>query len=110
MDLNGTWKENNGSTSYQKAVIEGNVISIYWIDEEDRSESIYWIGTVDKPAENITTANEYKWESVRDKDKTDTALLASQDDTKVFTYKNGKISYMQSMLGIKKIREIEKMY
>ena len=109
LDLNGTWKENNGSTSYQKAIIDGNTISIYWIDEEDKSESIYWIGTVDIPGEGITTASEYKWESKRDKEKTDTALLASQDDTKIFTYKNGKISYMQSMLGIKKIREIEKI-
>lgn len=95
-NLTGVWtsEENNGS--YQEAIISENTIEINWVSDGGITKSIYWIGTYTAPNEAV---DEYSWVSERDKEKTDSALLASTDDTKDFTYANGKISYEVSALG-----------
>lgn len=96
LDLTGTWTQENAGDSYQEAVITNDTIDIYWISDSDSTRSIYWAGTYEASTESV---DEYEWTSERDTDKTDMALLASSDDTKDFTYKDGKISYEVSMLG-----------
>lgn len=96
--LTGEWEQSNqedGPGSTHVATIVGETISIYWVSE-DNSKSLYWAGTVHVPdsAEGVFT-----WESVNDKSKTDSALLASPADTKVFTYSDGVISYEASALN-----------
>lgn len=95
-DLTGTWAEEGESDTYQEAIITDDTIEIYWISESESMRSIYWSGTYEAPAEKT---DEFSWTSERDAGKTDTALLASQDDTKEFTYKDGKINYEVSMMG-----------
>ena len=57
---------------------------------------MYWAGSFEAP----TTADEpYSWESKNDHDKTDSALMASSDDTKKFTYEKNQISYEASAMG-----------
>jgi hypothetical protein len=98
LDLTGDWHQTNSNseTSYQDATITGDTIEVYWIDEEGDSKSLYWAGTYIAPTDAV---DDYSWDSSNDKSKTDTALLASGDDTKTFTYKNGVISYSVSALG-----------
>ena len=96
LDLTGTWTQENAGDSYQEAVITDDTINIYWISDSDSTRSIYWAGTYKVPSESV---DGYEWTSERDAAKTDFALLASPDDTKNFTYKDGKISYEVSMLG-----------
>ena len=106
-DLTGEWKQTNSAsdTDYQTAVITGDTIEIYWVSETDESKSLYWAGTFTAP----TTADEpYTWESTNDHTKTDSAILASTDETKSFTYENGQISYEVSMLGTTKTTHLEK--
>ena len=104
-DLTGTWKSEENDGSYQEAVITTDRIEINWVSDGGDTKSIYWIGTYEAPTEAV---DEYSWTSERNKEETDTALLASTDDTKDFTYKDGVISYEASALGTTKTVELTK--
>ena len=104
-DLTGTWTQVDHEEAYQQAIISDGIIEIDWISEEDGMNAIYWIGTYTAPTEEV---DEYKWTSERDKAATDTALFASTDDTKDFTYSNGTISYSASAMGITTTVVLEK--
>ena len=104
-DLTGTWKSEDNDGSYQEAVISEGRIEINWVSDGGDTKSIYWIGTYEAPTEAV---DEYSWTSERNKEETDTALLASTDDTKDFTYKDGVISYEASALGTTKTVELTK--
>jgi hypothetical protein len=97
-DLTGTWKQTNSASedSYQEAEISGDVISINWVTDNGDTKSIYWIGTFTPPT-NATTP--YTWTSTRDQEATASAMLASQDETKEFTFQDDTISYSASALG-----------
>lgn len=106
-NLTGQWKQTNSDSpdSYQTATISGNTIEVFWYTESDQTSALYWAGTFDAP----TTVDEpYIWNSVNDKEKTSTAMLASGDDTKTFTYESGKISYSVSALGVTTTVTLEK--
>lgn len=98
-DLTGDWKQanSNSETSYQTATISGSTIEVYWYDAATETKALYWAGTYTAP----TDATEpYTWESENDTEKTSTALMASGDATKTFTYEKGEITYDVSMMGV----------
>lgn len=106
-DLSGQWKQVNGDSeqSFYGAVVEGEVIEIYWVTDNGDSRSLYWSGTVVPPE----TADEpYTWESQNDKSRTEHSVLSSSDDTKTFTYQGGQISYSASIMGITSKIRLEK--
>lgn len=104
-DLTGTWKQVNGSDeSYQEATISGDTIEIYWVSDGGDTKSLYWAGTYEAPTES----GAYSWNSVNDHEKTDSALLASGDDTKTFSYDDGVLSYSASALGTTTTIKLEK--
>ena len=108
LNLYGTWTQtnSNSATSYQEAIIsEDGTITINWIDEEDDSKALYWAGSFEAPT---TSDDTYSWTSTNDKEQTETALLASGDDTKDFKYENGVISYEASALGSTMTIELER--
>ncbi len=98
LSLDGKWKQSNSSSedTYMEATIEDDVITINWVMDNGKTESIYWVGSFPKPD---TTDDSYDFTSERDKEKTESALLASMDDTKDFSYSNGVLSYKASMMG-----------
>lgn len=98
LDLTGTWIQTNNESddSWQEAIIVDGTITINWVSDNGDTKSLYWAGSYDEPTEAST---EYTWTSNNDREQTDYALLASQDDTKDFTYKDGEISYDVSALG-----------
>lgn len=102
-DLSGTWTSQKSDDSYQEAVISDNYIEINWISTD--SKSLYWAGTYISPNDAVS---EYSWISENDKEKTDSALLASGDDTKEFTYKDGVISYKTSAMGTTTTTKLKK--
>lgn len=104
-DLSGTWKSKENNGSYQEAIITSDTIEINWVSDGGSTKSIYWIGTYTAPTEATDT---YEWTSERDKEKTDSALLASTDDSKTFSYSNGKLSYSVSALGSTTTLELTK--
>ena len=97
-DLTGTWKQTNSAAadSYQEAEITGNVITINWVTDNGDTKSIYWVGSFAAPTDASTP---YKWTSTRDVAATESAMLASSDATKEFTFQNDSISYPASALG-----------
>lgn len=106
-DLTGEWKQVNGDSedSYQSATISDGVIEVYWVSDGGDTKSLYWAGTYEAP----TNASEpYSWASENDHEKTDSALLASGDDQKTFTYENGQISYDVSAMGMTTTVRLEK--
>lgn len=105
-DLTGEWKQmNSGSDdSWQSARISGDKIEVFWVTDSGETYALYWAGTYVAS----TTADEpYSWNSVNDKDRTSTALLASGDDTKTFTYDDGILSYSVSAFGVTRTVELE---
>ncbi|MFI7482458.1 hypothetical protein ACH9EU_08565 [Kocuria sp. M1R5S2] len=97
-DLAGAWKQSNPTSedSYQQAMITTDTITIEWVTDGGDTTSTYWVGTFEAP----TDASEpHTWTSQRDAAATDSALLASTDDTKEFTYEGDTISYKVSALG-----------
>lgn len=100
-NLVGEWADASGS---MEATIQGDVIDIYWINSDDGSKALYWSGTYVAP----TDATEpYTWESQRDEEKTSSALLASTQPTKTFSYSGGVLSYEASALGISRTFELK---
>ncbi|MDN4595957.1 hypothetical protein [Leifsonia virtsii] len=97
-DLVGTWKQINSaaSDSYQEAEISGDVITINWVADNGDTKSIYWVGSFTAPNDASTP---YTWTSTRDEAATESAMLASTDATKDFTFQDGTISYTASALG-----------
>lgn len=106
-DLTGDWKQTNSksSDSYQAATISGDMIEIYWVSDNGDTKSLYWAGSFIVP----TTADEpFTWDSKNDHSKTDSAMLASSDDTKTMTYQNGVLSYEASAMGTTTKVKLEK--
>lgn len=104
-DLTGTWRSKENDGSYQEAIITENTIEINWVSDGGKTKSLYWAGTYTAPTESV---DKYSWTSENDTEKTDSALLASSDETKDFTYENGKISYQASALGTTTTMELTK--
>ena len=106
LDLTGEWKQTNSNdeSSFQSALISADKISIDWVNEDDGSTAIYWVGTYVAPTE---ATDSFTWDSENDKSITDTAIMASGDDTKTFTYKDGVLSYELTALGTTMTVEME---
>ncbi len=97
-DLSGQWKQvnSNSEDSYQGAIIQDDVIEIYWVSNGGDTRSLYWSGTFDAPD---TTDEPYVWESENNKARTSSSIMSSSDDTKTFTYEDGQITYSSSIMG-----------
>ena len=99
VDLAGTWKSEDNDGSWMEAVIADDTITVNWVSDNGDTTAIYWVGTYQAPTEYI---EEYSWTSERNKEQTDSALLASTDDTKDFTYSDAtkELSYQVTMSGV----------
>ena len=107
-DLTGEWKQTNSNSedAWQSAKIADDFIEVYWVSDSGETKSLYWAGTYTAP----TTADEpYIWQSENDKAQTGTALLASGDDTKSFTYQGGVLSYDVTAMGVTQTVKLEKV-
>ena len=98
LNLEGEWKQTNSNSddTYQGIYIAGDTIEIYWVMEGDDMTALYWAGSFEAPSD---ASEPYEWDSQNDTDRTASALMASSDESKTFTYKNGKITYTASALG-----------
>ena len=107
LDLVGTWKQTNSKSedSYQEAIISSDTIEIFWVSDGGDTKSLYWSGSYIAPTENVKS---YSWDSVNNHEKTDSALMASEDDTKTITYEDGEISYTTSIMGTTSVIRLNK--
>ena len=105
-DLWGEWRYNNGDEeSFHGIFISGDTIEIYWVTEGGLSTSLYWAGSFEAPPDG---KEPYTWESICDENRTSAAQLASNENTKTFTYANGILSYDANILGVSTTIETRK--
>ena len=106
-DLTGEWRQTNSNSedSWQSAIITEDTITVYWVSDNGDTQSLYWAGTYEAPQD---AEEPYSWDSVNDTEQTANAILASNDETKTFTYENGEISYQASALGTTTTIRLEK--
>lgn len=92
--LDGKWRQVGHAEGDDGMIgtIDQDMIAL-WIRGNGK-EYNYWCGTFEAPK----TDGAYKWTSKADKGNM-TGLFASQDDTKDFSYADGKISFQFSMRG-----------
>jgi hypothetical protein len=98
VNLEGEWKQNNANdpeNSWQAATITGDTIEVNWVADGGDTKSLYWAGTVEVPSEGES----FSFDSANDTTKTDSAMLASSDPTKTFTFENDELSYEITAMG-----------
>lgn len=91
IDLSGQWEQvdSDDEGSHYSAIISGDTIEVYWIDDKTEIRLLYWTGTFEEPK----TMNEpYSWTSRNNTKKADLSLLASRNKTKEFSYENDQLS------------------
>ena len=104
-NLSGEWKQVDGDKDgWQQATVTDDTIEIYWMSED--TKALYWSGTYEKPTKYTKV---YKWTSTANKEKNKSALMASQDGTKEFSYDGKYITYKASALGVEKKMKLEKV-
>ncbi len=98
IDLVGDWKQTNSEAddAWQAATITDSGIEVYWVTDNGDTRSLYWAGTFAVPQD---AGDSFTVTSENDHEKTDAAMLASSDDTKVFSFRDGELSYEVSALG-----------
>ncbi|OOB89943.1 hypothetical protein B0T42_14630 [Rathayibacter sp. VKM Ac-2630] len=99
LDLTGTWTQSNKNSpdSFQTATITDSAITVEWVSDGGDTTALYWAGTYEAPTDAGTS---YTWDSQNDTTQTATAMLASSDATKTFSYDDDVISYKVSALGV----------
>ena len=104
--LTGKWEYKDDDGTWMQADITEDTITINRIMDEGNTTAVYWVGTYTAPTEY---SEEYTWTSTRDKEATDSALLASLDDTKEFSYSDSskQITYQVTVSGITKTITLE---
>ncbi len=104
VNLDGEWEQSNKNdeNNYQVATIQDGVITVNWVAPD--AKSLYWVGTAPVTADSDT----FIWTSEGDIESMSTALLASQDSTKEFSYDNGVIRYEVTAMGMTIAVHLEK--
>lgn len=96
LDLTGNYEQKNHKETFQAAYIKDDRIEVFWIMDNGDSKLLYWSGTYTSP---VNGDEPYSWDSQNDKTRTNTALMASGDEIKTFTYENGELSYKVTIQG-----------
>ena len=101
LDLSGSWvAEVQGSDYYLAGFIKGDLIELHWVSSYDQNGSVYWAGTYPAPKDNAAT---YTWESTRDDAIMATSAYASVDQTRTFSYSEGKLTLEASSTGVETV-------
>lgn len=105
VDLTGEWTQTNANSpeNFQSATITADSIVVSWNAPD--TKSLYWAGTVTVPEDGSTS---FTFDSANDTSQTDSAMLASGDPTKTFTYADGELSYEVTALGTTMTVRLEK--
>ncbi len=96
-DLSGEWKtETDEDGGCMGAYIEGEYIEVYWVMPSEDTVALYWSGSFTAPSGGDD--GPYSWTSQADSERNASALLASPDETKEFTYADQEISCSVSIM------------
>jgi hypothetical protein len=96
--VDGMWKSDS---PVMTAHISHGAIQIYFVNGD--TKSLYWKGTF-----NTSASDGSHILSKGDTETMDSSLMASEDSTKKFVYKNGELSFPFSILGTSKTVKLER--
>ena len=106
LDLTGTWDQVNRPLLYPfRAVIEGDTITVWWHDEANDTDSLYWAGNYEAPTEPSDT---WAWTSENDHSRTDVSIMAAQAETKDFRYEDGQLLFYATAMGTEQTAHLER--
>ena len=108
LDLAGEWKQTNSNSAdaYQTATITGEQITIDWVNDAEATRAVYWIGSYVAPTEDTEA---YSWDSQGDVAQMETAIMASGDSAKTFTYEDGALTYELTAMGVTMTVEMNRL-
>ena len=92
VDLNGDWSYSSDSINFE-ATVKGEEITIDLI--MDNSEGLYWSGSFSTDALNGDTIVSYA-----DIEALDASMLGSGDEKKNFVFKDGKLTFSFTIVGV----------
>ncbi|AOX64813.1 hypothetical protein BJK06_02605 [Curtobacterium sp. BH-2-1-1] len=97
-ELAGEWKQNNSASAdgWMTATITANTITANFVTNGGDTTSLFWAGSFTPPSDD---SSPYVWTSSRDEAATESALLASTDATKDFSYEDSEISFPVTIAG-----------
>jgi len=106
-DLSGEWRTiaSTEDDTGMGAYIDGEKIEVYWLIPSENMTALYWAGSFSAPE---SAEEPYKWTSNADKDRNSSALMASTDDTKDFTYDGGTLTCSVTAFGVTQEMEFQK--
>jgi len=94
-DLTGNWSQPGDAEWYHIAEIEGDTITVWWYLPAEDLRELYWKGTFEAPQ---TGEEPYSWTSSNLMSMEELSKYihrrTSREETKTFTYKKGKLSYI----------------
>ena len=107
-DLTGTWRQQDydATNFYQIATITEDTVECYWHLNSTGEEFLYWTGTFTPPEDGTQP---YIWTSENNLEKALTSNWAERDETKTFTYKDGKLSYNVNMAHLRMTYALERV-
>jgi hypothetical protein len=103
--FNGPWQAKFNEATLN-AVISGDGIEIHWVTSQ--TDAVYWKGTFPVP-QNVTYASVFTIVSVGDTAAMEESLLASQDESKAFTFDNGKLQFKMTVMGVTQTVALEQI-
>lgn len=96
-NLSGKWSTSEKDGPSFEAEVTANHITINYTDPEQPDYSaLYWDGTFETPDNGVV-------QSVGNTEEMESALLASQDASKAFSYKDDKLSFKFSAMGVSQV-------
>ena len=107
-DLVGFWQQPNieNAAYFHRAIVTEDTISVYWYEPESDTTRLFWAGSFIPPQDG---AEPYVWDSVNDLERAKKSRMALRDETKPFTYEDGKITYAVYYGRIKAVGALEKV-
>lgn len=104
VNFEGSWAMVNPEPALNMtAMISNDTIEIIW--DLDDLTALYWKGSF--PTTDQLSSIE-KIESVGDVPAMDASLLGSQNKTKTFTYKDGRLAFELTVMGTTRVIELER--
>jgi hypothetical protein len=97
-DLAGEWKQNNSASAdgWMTATITADAVTASFVTNGGDTTSLFWVGSFTPPSDD---SSPYVWTSTRDAAATESALLASTDAMKDFSYEDDEISFPVTIAG-----------
>ena len=110
-DLTGKWgKPTEGANWYFTGTITEDVIKVEWYQPVYNETYLYWEGTFTPPEDG---REPYSWESstlhtVEELESSRNFNRATREQTKTFTYENGKITFIVTAGHLRTAHSIER--